>query len=261
MIVIKYGGNAMRDEDGAFSKAVGQAITQGKKIVIVHGGGPQINEALAKKRIESSWVCGLRVTTQEIFDVVEDVLVNKVGPSLAISLQKHGVNAKSISARSFPTVIAERMTVSIDGQSCDVGLVGHVLQTNPMEIIDLLESGTVPVVAPIASAIDRSIGYNVNADFVAAAIAAALHASALIIMTDVAGIYRSWPDKGSLIEKITAHDLESIKSTFSDGMSPKVQATLDAISYGVNAVRIVDGTDPQALADALAGHGGTLVLA
>jgi acetylglutamate kinase len=124
-----------------------------------------------------------------------------------------------------------------------------------------LEAGIVPVVAPVSSDEDMTTGLNVNADFSAAAIAAALGASALIVMTDVAGIYRSWPDKSSLIDSITAAELESIKSVFAEGMAPKVQAALDALSFGAKAVRIIDGTDPDSFASALAGSGGTLVVA
>ena len=117
------------------------------------------------------------------------------------------------------------------------------------------------MIAPISSAEDLMTGLNVNADFAAAAIAAELGASALIVMTDVAGIYRNWPDRESLIEKITASELESIKSEFAEGMAPKVQAALDALSFGVQAVRIIDGRDSESFAQALSGSGGTLVVA
>jgi acetylglutamate kinase len=128
-------------------------------------------------------------------------------------------------------------------------------------LLQLIDQGIVPVVAPISSDEDLETGLNVNADFAAAAIAASLSASSLIIMTDVAGIYRKWPDKDSLIETISAAELESIKSGFAEGMAPKVQAALDALSYGAKAVRIIDGTDPDSFASALAGQGGTLVIA
>lgn len=261
MIVVKYGGNAMRDENVDFAKAIADATADGIKIVIVHGGGPQINEALSNKGITSQWLEGLRVTTQEIFDTVEEVLVKKVGPALAQSLALAGVKAESISARSLPTLLAEKISILVDGHSHDVGLVGQVTQVDPTQILDLLEREITPVIAPISSSTDGSTGFNINADSAAAAIASALHASALIIMTDVPGIYRNWPDKETLISNISAHELESIKSNFSEGMAPKVKATLDALTYGVKAVRIIDGTSSQAFSDALAGHGGTLVWA
>jgi acetylglutamate kinase len=261
MIVVKFGGHAMKDENGNFAKAISAALATGEKVVVVHGGGPQIDAALKAKQITSDWIGGFRVTTQEIFDVVEDVLVNQVGHEVAATLAKSGIKAKAISARELPTVIARRRLTLIDGTSADLGFVGEVQSVNPSQLLELLEDGFVPVVAPISSDEDLKTGLNVNADFSAAAIAAALGASALIVMTDVAGIYRSWPDKSSLIDVITAAELDSIKAVFAEGMAPKVQAALDALSFGAKAVRIIDGTDPDSFASALAGSGGTLVVA
>jgi acetylglutamate kinase len=261
MIVVKYGGNAMRDENGDFSKAIADAIADGIEIVIVHGGGPQINQALESKGIKSQWVAGLRVTTPETFKVVEEVLVKNVGPSLAASLKIAGVNAQSISGRALPTLLAERMSVEIDGNSHDVGLVGEITRVDPAQVLELLKGGITPVVAPISSSVDGLVGYNVNADFAAAAIASALQATTLIMMTDVSGIYRNWPDKNSLIDKISVSELKEIITTFNDGMRPKVQAALEALAYGVKAVRIIDGTNTEVFSQALAGTGGTLVTA
>ena len=260
MIVVKFGGHAMKDENGNFAKAISAALATGEKVVVVHGGGPQIDAALKVKQITSDWIGGFRVTTQEIFDVVEDVLVNQVGHEVAATLSKSGIKAKAISARELPTVIARRRTTLIDGTPADLGFVGEVQSVNPTQLLNLLEAGIVPVVAPISSDEDLVTGLNVNADFSAAAIAAALGASALIVMTDVSGIYRNWPDKSSLIEVISAAELEAIKAGFAEGMAPKVQAALDALSYGAKAVRIIDGTDPDSFASALAGAGGTLVV-
>ena len=261
MIVVKFGGHAMKDENGNFAKAISAALATGEKVVVVHGGGPQIDAALKAKQITSQWIGGFRVTTQEIFDVVEDVLVNHVGHQVAATLSKSGIKAQAMSARALPTVIAQRRTSLIDGTPADLGFVGDVQSVNPAQLLHLLDQGIVPVVAPVSSDVDLKTGLNVNADFAAAAIAASLEASALIVMTDVAGIYRNWPDKNSLIESICAEELESIKATFSEGMAPKVQAALDALSYGAKAVRIIDGTDPDSFASALAGTGGTLVVA
>ncbi|CAN2195837.1 ArgB Acetylglutamate kinase [Candidatus Nanopelagicaceae bacterium] len=261
MIVVKFGGHAMKDENGNFAKAISAALATGEKVVVVHGGGPQIDAALKAKQIESQWIGGFRVTTQEIFDVVEDVLVNQVGHEVAATLSKSGIKAQAISARSLPTVIAQRRTSLIDGTPADLGFVGDVQSVNPAQLLQLLDQGIVPVVAPVSSDIDLKTGLNVNADFAAAAIAASLEASSLIVMTDVAGIYRNWPDKSSLIDSICAEELESIKATFAEGMAPKVQAALDALSFGAKAVRIIDGTDPDSFASALAGTGGTLVVA
>jgi acetylglutamate kinase len=261
MIVVKFGGHAMKDENGNFAKAISAALATGERVVVVHGGGPQIDAALKSKQITSDWIGGFRVTTQEIFDVVEEVLVNQVGQEVAATLSKSGISAKAISARALPTLIAKRRTTLIDGTPAELGFVGEVQSVNPDQLLALIEDGFVPVVAPVSSDEDLKSGLNVNADFAAASIAAALGASQLIVMTDVPGIYRNWPDKASLIESITAHDLEAIKSTFAEGMAPKVQAALDALSYGARAVRIIDGTDPDSFALALAGTGGTLVVA
>ena len=261
MIVVKFGGHAMKDENGNFAKAISAALATGERVVVVHGGGPQIDAALKSKQIRSDWIGGFRVTTQEIFDVVEEVLVNQVGQEVAATLSKSGISAKAISARALPTLIAKRRTTLIDGTPAELGFVGEVQSVNPTQLLALIEEGFVPVVAPVSSDEDLKSGLNVNADFAAASIAAALGASQLIVMTDVAGIYRNWPDKASLIESITAQDLEAMKSTFAEGMAPKVQAALDALSYGARAVRIIDGTDPDSFALALAGTGGTLVVA
>jgi acetylglutamate kinase len=251
----------MKDENGNFAKAISAAQKTGEQVVVVHGGGPQINEALNTKGIVSTWIGGFRVTTKEIFDVVEDVLVNQVGNEVAATLGKAGIKAQAMSARTLPTVIANRRTQLIDGTPADLGFVGNVTKVNPSALLELINQGVVPVVAPVSSDEDLVTGLNVNADFAAAAIAAALGASSLIVMTDVAGIYRNWPDKDSLIEKISAAELELIKSGFAEGMAPKVQAALDALSFGAKAVRIIDGTDPDSFASALAGQGGTLVVA
>jgi len=251
----------MTDENGSFAKAIAEAISSGVTPVVVHGGGPQIGEALKAAGIETSFVGGFRVTTPETFTVVEHVLAGEVGPSLAQSLKEHGVNAVAISGRTSGTLVARALTTLVDGTPADLGLVGVVTSVNPSAVTDLVSSGRVPVISPIAKSEDGSLGYNVNADLAAAAIAGALDAKSLIIMTDVEGIYRNWPDKSSLIDSISSQELESLKSTFAEGMAPKVQACLEAIDAGAKAVRIIDGTNPSTLKDALLGVGGTLVFA
>ncbi len=251
----------MKDENGNFAKAISAALKAGEQVVVVHGGGPQIDAALNAKGIVSTWVGGFRVTTKEIFDVVEEVLVNQVGNEVAATLGKAGIKAHAMSARTLPTVIADRRTQLIDGTPADLGFVGNVKRVDPSALFELIDQGIVPVVAPVSSDEDLETGLNVNADFAAAAIAASLGASSLIVMTDVPGVYRNWPDRDSLIEKISATELEAIKSGFAEGMAPKVQAALDALSFGAQAVRIIDGTDSDSFALALAGQGGTLVVA
>ena len=259
MIVVKFGGHAMKDENGAFAKAIATAQHDGVELVIVHGGGPQIDVALKAAGVVSEFIGGFRVTTPEVFEIVEKVLTEEVGPGVAKSLQREGVSAVSLSGRTSESLIAEPMRKLVNGDPIDLGLVGVITAVNPQAIQNALKGGQVPVISPIA--IDESFkgGLNVNADLAAAAIAGALNAKCLIIMTDVAGIYRSWPDTSSLISQISYDELSSIKSTFTEGMAPKVQACLDAIDGGASAVRIIDGTDPSAFAAALGETGGTLV--
>jgi len=259
MIVVKFGGHAMQDENGAFAKAISLAQQNGIALVIVHGGGPQIDAALMAEEITSEFIGGFRVTTPEIFEVVERVLAEEVGPDVARSLQKAGVNAVALSGRVTESLIAEPLRHLVDGTPADLGLVGVITAVNPQAIKNALKGGQVPVISPIATDESFKGGLNVNADLAAAAIAGALDAKCLIIMTDVAGIYRAWPDTSSLISEITSLELEAIKGTFAQGMAPKVQACLDAIKGGANSVRIIDGTDPSAFAAALDSHGGTLV--
>jgi acetylglutamate kinase len=259
MIVVKFGGHAMQDENGAFAKAIAAAQSEGVALVIVHGGGPQIDAALKAEEITSEFSGGFRVTTPEIFEVVERVLTQEVGPAVARSLQKAGVNAVALSGRTSESLIAEPLRKLVDGTSADLGLVGVITAVNPQAIRNALKGGQVPVISPIATDESFKGGLNVNADLAAAAIAGALDAQCLIIMTDVAGIYRSWPDISSLISEISATELGLIKATFAEGMAPKVQACLDAIKGGASAVRIIDGTDPSAFAAALNNLGGTLV--
>jgi len=261
VLVIKFGGHAMSDNDGAFGKKLSSAIAQGLKVVIVHGGGPQINSALESEGIKSQFIGGFRVTTPEVFTVVEEILSNQVGPTLATTLTESGVASLAISGRHSGTLFARKQRTLVNGESADLGLVGDVVKVDAAAINVLLEKGVTPVISPIANDIDSVGGLNVNADLAAAAVAGSLSAQELIIMTDVEGIYRNWPDKDSLIEEITSKDLEKVKSSFSEGMAPKVQACLDAIQAGAQAVRIIDGRDPEAFAKALAHNGGTLVVA
>jgi acetylglutamate kinase len=261
ILVVKFGGHAMSDNDGAFGKKLSAAIAQGLKVVVVHGGGPQINKALAAAEIESAFVGGFRVTTPEIFEVVEQVLSNEVGPEVAKTLTQSGVAALAISGRHSGTIFARKQRTLVNGENADLGLVGEVDKVDPEAILVLLEKGVTPVISPIANESGGEGGLNVNADIAAAAIAGALHANELIVMTDVPGIYRNWPDKDSLIEVISSAELSAIKGTFAEGMAPKVQACLDAIAAGASAVRIIDGRNPDAFADALAHNGGTLVVA
>ena len=262
MIVIKYGGNALPSDDSSdpVLEAIADAFLDGEQIVLVHGGGPQIDKALNEKGLGKEKVSGYRITTSEVFEVVQSVLSGTVLRSIVNYLIGSEVNAVGLSASDGGLIRAKKFRPMIDGKSVDIGLVGQVDETNPMILESLITEGYLPVISPVATDED-GIGYNVNADLVAAAIAGALRADAAIFLTDVDGIYRSWPDKSSLIHEISVDDLKKISSTFADGMIPKVTAAISAIDLGAASVRIANGTDLASVLDALDNRGGTLVSA
>jgi acetylglutamate kinase len=265
MIVIKFGGHAMTDASGTFAEVIKRSLDK-EPCVIVHGGGPQIDAALKTHQLDSTFVGGFRVTTPEIFAIVQQVLSGTVLREVVGHLRAHDVPAVGISGRDGGTLQASILKTLIDGTPADLGRVGEVEHVDTALLKSLLDSGFTPVVSPIAVEFDGNVevpqhGLNVNADLAAAAIAGALDATSLIFMTDVPGIYRNWPDRDSLISEIDAAELEKIKNQFDGGMAPKVKACLDAIAKGAKVVRIIDGRDPNALDEALSGAGGTKVYA
>lgn len=265
MIVIKFGGHAMTDTSGTFAEVIKRSLDK-EPCVIVHGGGPQIDAALKTHQLDSTFVGGFRVTTPEIFAIVQQVLSGTVLREVVGHLRAHDVPAVGISGRDGGTLQASILTTLVDGTTADLGRVGEVERVDTALLKSLLDSGFTPVVSPIAVEFDGAVevpqhGLNVNADLAAAAIAGALDATSLIFMTDVPGIYRNWPDRDSLINEISSAELEKIKSEFDGGMAPKVKACLDAIAKGAKVVRIIDGRDPKALDEALSGVGGTKVYA
>ncbi len=258
-LVVKFGGHAITDDAGLFASAIGKAQTKGLRVVVVHGGGPQINAEIAARGITPKFIGGFRVTDQATLSAVEDVLIKKVGPQIAHSLEAHSIPAIAISGRDV--LKAKKLTQLVDGTPVDLGFVGEVTSVETAPIMHALDSSLVPVISPVASDWQGRGALNINADLAAAAIAGAVDAQSLIVMTDVAGIYRNWPDVDSLIASISRDDLYSIKDSFSEGMAPKVAACLEAIDNGARAVRIIDGRNAQAFELALDNSGGTLVSA
>jgi acetylglutamate kinase len=249
----------MKDESGAFAQTIVAAINQGIELVIVHGGGPQIDAALVSAGIESQSIGGFRVTTPEIFEIVQSVLAGEVCASVVSNLRKAGVNAAGISGRDGNTLQGVRMKKIVDGTPAELGLVGEVTEVDTDLVESLLEEKFTPVISPLANEIGAENGLNVNADLAAAAIAGGLKADSLIVLTDVSGIYRNYPDPTSIITEISAAELTTMKNDFKGGMAPKVAACLAAITAGATTVRIIDGNNAGNLLLALAGNGGTLV--
>lgn len=258
-LVVKYGGHALSDDSGLFAGALGQALIKNLRVVVVHGGAPQVNAELLARGLAPRFIGGFRYTDSVTLEIAEEVLASQVGPQVTSALISHSIPAVSLSGRSF--IKAETLTQLVDGTPVDLGFVGRITAVDVNQIVSLLDQGKVPVISPIASNLEGTGSLNVNGDLVAAAIAGALDASALIVMTDVPGIYRNWPDRGSLISSISRDELFAMKDSFAEGMSPKVAACIEAIDNGARAVRIIDGRDPEAFALALENNGGTLVSA
>ena len=241
-VVIKYGGNAMIDPSlqAAFAADVVFLRYVGIKPVIVHGGGPQISSMLARLGVESSFKGGLRVTTPEAMDVVRMVLVGQVGRELVGLINQHGPFAVGLSGEDARLFTAVRRGALIDGQSVDIGQVGDVAEVDTSAVDDLIAAGRIPVVACVAPDADGVV-HNVNADTGAAALAVALQARKLVVLTDVPGLYTNWPDTSSLTSEISAADLEKLMPTLESGMVPKMEACLRAVQGGVSAAHVIDG--------------------
>ena len=247
-LVVKYGGNAMVSEElkRAFVEDIVFLRRCGIRPVVVHGGGPQINVMLDKLGIASEFKGGLRVTSPEAMDVVRMVLVGQVGRELVGLLNQHGPLAVGMSGEDGGLFIAQRRGTVVDGEEVDLGLVGEVASVNTDAISDLIEAGRIPVVASVSPDAEGAV-HNLNADTAAAALAAALGADRLIILTDVEGLYANWPSTDEIIARITTSDLRALLPTLASGMIPKMEACLAAVEDGVPLSTIVDGRQPHSL--------------
>ena len=247
-IVIKYGGNVMTDDalKHAFAEDVVFLRYAGLRPVVVHGGGPQISSMLGRLGIESEFRAGLRVTTPEAMDVVRMVLVGQVGRELVGLLNQHGPWAVGQSGEDAGLFTAARTVGVVDGEDVDLGLVGEVARVRPEAVVDLIDAGRIPVVSSVAPDRDGQV-YNVNADAAAAALAIALGAEKLMVLTDVEGLYRSWPDSDEVISEIGTGALEDLLPSLTSGMIPKMGACLSAVRNGVPRATVVDGREPHAV--------------
>jgi acetylglutamate kinase len=247
-VVIKYGGNAMTEP--ALQKAFAEDVVflrfVGIRVVVVHGGGPQINEHLAKLGIESTFAGGLRVTTPETMQVVRMVLVGQVNRDLVNLVNDHGPFAVGLSGEDAQMFTAVRRGVVVDGEEVDLGQVGDVAHVDPATVEALLEAQRIPVVATIARGEDGEV-YNLNADTAAAALAIALHAEKLVVLTDVEGLYADWPASEELISELTTDELRALLPNLSAGMIPKMEACVRAVEGGVAQAHVLDGRVPHAL--------------
>jgi len=247
-IVIKYGGNAMTDDKlrEAFAEDIVFLRYAGLRPVVVHGGGPQISDMLGRLGIGTQFRGGLRVTTPEAMDVVRMVLVGQVGRELVGLLNQHGPLAVGLSGEDAGLLTAERTGAMVGGEQVDIGLVGDVVGVRPEAVIDLIDAGRIPVVSTIAPDEDGQ-AHNVNADTAAAALASALGAEKLVVLTDVAGLYRNWPDSDEIITQIDTAELARLLPSLASGMVPKMEACLRAVESGVSRATVIDGRVPHSL--------------
>ena len=248
VVVIKYGGNAMTDPDlkRAFAQDMVFLRHVGIRPVVVHGGGPQVTAMLSRLGVDSQFRAGLRVTTEDTVDVVRMVLVGQVGRELVGLINEHGPHAVGLSGEDAGLFRAERTRPLVNGEPVDVGLVGDVVQVDPTAVLDLVAAGRIPVVSSIAPEASGQV-LNVNADTAAAALAVALGAVKLVVLTDVEGLYADWPDRSSLVQKIGADELEQVLPQIDSGMAPKMAACLRAVRGGVGRATVVNGRLEHAL--------------
>lgn len=242
IVVVKYGGNAMTDDalKAAFAADMVFLRNCGVHPVVVHGGGPQISAMLKRLGIPGEFKGGFRVTTPEVLDVARMVLFGQVGRELVNLINAHGPYAVGITGEDAQLFTAVRRTVSVDGVDTDIGLVGDVEQVNTAAVRDLIAAGRIPVVSTIAPDSDGVV-YNINADTAAAALAEALSAEKLLMLTDVEGLYTRWPDRDSLVSEIDTATLTDLLPALEEGMVPKIEACLRAVDAGVPSAHVIDG--------------------
>ena len=250
LIVVKYGGNAMVDDalKAAFAQDIVFLRYAGLRPVVVHGGGPQIAAMLDRVGLVTEFKAGLRVTTPEVMDVVRMVLTGQVGRELVGLLNQHGPLAVGLSGEDAGLFGARRRAAIIDGIPVDLGLVGDVESVNPSAVMDILDAGRIPVVSTVAPDLDvDGQVLNVNADSAASALAVALKAEKLVVLTDVEGVYANWPDKDSLLTRLTLSAAADLLTRVSAGMVPKLEACVRAVTDGVPQAHVIDGRQPHSL--------------
>jgi acetylglutamate kinase len=248
VVVVKFGGNAMVDENlqRAFCEDMAYLRWVGIKPVVVHGGGPQISARLAELGIESEFRGGFRVTTTETIGVVRDVLRNQISSSLAAMIETAGAQATVLSGEDSNLFRAEVVKLETPDGPVDIGLVGEVRQVNPRVVFEALEAGRIPVISTVAPDTDGQL-LNVNADLAAASLAVALGAEKLMVLTDVPGLYSDWPNRDSLVSEISSAELEAMLPKLESGMIPKMQACLQAVNGGVPQAHVIDGRTPHSI--------------
>ncbi len=248
VVVVKFGGNAMVDAElqKAFAEDMAYLRWVGIRPVVVHGGGPQISARLAELGIESEFRGGFRVTTSETINIVRDVLRDQISAQLAALIQDAGAKTLILSGEDANLFRADKTLLETEQGSVDLGLVGEVTQVNPRIVLEALEAGKIPVISTVAPTTAGEL-LNVNADLAAAALAVALGAEKLMVLTDVPGLYSDWPNRDSLVSEINSKELEELLPTLESGMIPKMQSCLKAVQGGVPTAHVIDGRTPHSI--------------
>ena len=250
VVVVKYGGNAMVSDElqDAFAADIAYLRYVGVKPVVVHGGGPQISSMLERLDIPSEFRGGYRVTSTEAIGVVRMVLTGQINPQLVAKVNAHGPLATGLSGEDAGLFGGRRRGVVVNGVEHDLGRVGDVVTVDPQPVLDHLAAGRVPIVSSIAPDLDHpGASLNVNADAAAAALAVALKAAKLVVLTDVPGLYADWPNRDSRVSHLTSTELRAMVPRLESGMIPKMQACLDAVDGGVPTAAIIDGRVPHSV--------------
>jgi acetylglutamate kinase len=258
IVVVKYGGNAMTDETlkAAFADDMVALLKVGIYPVVVHGGGPQISAMLKRLGIPGEFKGGFRVTTPEVLDIARMVLFGQVGRELVNLINVHGPYAVGLTGEDARLLTAVRRTVMVDGVETDIGLVGDVESVNAAVVHDLIAAGRIPVISTIAPDAGGVV-HNINADTAAAAVAEALGAETLLMLTDVEGLYTRWPDRDSLVGEIDTDTLAELLPNLEEGMVPKIEACLRAVTSGVPSAHVIDGRVAHSVQAALFSDSGS----
>jgi acetylglutamate kinase len=248
IVVVKFGGNAMVDEQLqlAFAQDMAYLRFVGIKPVVVHGGGPQITARLAEIGIESEFRAGMRYTDEKTMSVVRDVLRNQISKNLANLIEESGAQTVVLSGEDDSLFRAVKVKGQTSEGEVDLGLVGEVKTVNPRAVLQALDQGKVPVISSVAPSNSGQL-LNVNADLAASALAIALGADKLMVLTDVPGLYANWPEIDSLLSEISVEELTELMPRLESGMIPKMQACLRAVQGGVPKAHIIDGRQPHSI--------------
>lgn len=259
-VVVKFGGNAMIDDEltRAFCEDIVQLSAAGIRVVVTHGGGPQISAELSSRGLTSVFRGGLRVTSLAAVGVVRDVLMG-IGAELVASLDVAGASAVAVDSHEKVVFVARKSGTVVDGAVVDLGQVGEAVSVETSDILAILAKGGVPVVSAIGRDVSDGELLNINADAAASSLAVALCAKWLLLLTDVDGLYRDWPDRASLISSINIDEVSSMLPHLESGMIPKVTAACSAVMGGVGTAAIINGCVPHILVSAPFGTTGTTI--